>query len=223
MRVERCFSFVDLCGFTAFTEHEGDERTVVILASFRTRVREIAARRGVRVTKWLGDGAMLSSPDAPAVVAMVIELAATGVDLVPLPLRAGISQGAVIMFEGDDYIGRATNVAARLCDAASAGEILATREIVSLAPRWVHADPPEPYSAQGFDRPIEAASLTVGLSDTMITDPCCGLLLPAIAGLDTRFGQDRSVHRFCSTACALWWEQRQREQVPDIEVTQARS
>ena len=47
--------------FTAFTERFGDERTVVVLASFRTRVREIAARRGVRVTKWLGDGAMLSS------------------------------------------------------------------------------------------------------------------------------------------------------------------
>ena len=60
MRVERCFAFVDLSGFTAFTEHYGDEQTVVVLASFRTRVREVAARRGVRVTKWLGDGAMLS-------------------------------------------------------------------------------------------------------------------------------------------------------------------
>ncbi len=56
MRVERCFAFVDLCGFTAFIEHYGDERTVVVLADFRTRVREIAARRGVRVTKWLGTG-----------------------------------------------------------------------------------------------------------------------------------------------------------------------
>ena len=76
MRVERCFAFVDLSGFTAFTERFGDERTVVVLASFRTRVREIAARRGVRVTKWLGDGAMLSSSDTEAVVAMVVELAA---------------------------------------------------------------------------------------------------------------------------------------------------
>jgi class 3 adenylate cyclase len=219
MRVERCFSFVDLCGFTAFTEREGDERTVVILASFRTKVREIAARRGVRVTKWLGDGAMLSSPDTPAVVAMVIELASADRDPLPLPLRAGISQGAVIMFEGDDYIGRATNVAARLCDAARPGEILATREVVSLAPRWVEAGPPAPYPAQGFERPIEASTLRIGASDVMITDPCCGLLLPAIAGLDTRFGQDRSVHRFCSTACALWWEQRQRDLLPEVQVT----
>src|SRR5579863_2579087 len=114
MRVERCFSFVDLCGFTAFTEHFGDERTVVVLADFRTRVREIAARRGVRVTKWLGDGAMLSSSDTPAVVAMVVELAVCGPDA-PLDIRAGLAQGPVIMFEGDDYIGRAANVASRLC------------------------------------------------------------------------------------------------------------
>jgi adenylate cyclase len=222
MRVERCFAFVDLCGFTAFTEHEGDERTVVILASFRTRVREIAARRGVRVTKWLGDGAMLSSPETPAVVAMVIELASPAPAVMPLQLRAGTAQGAVIMFEGDDYIGRAANVAARLCDAAAPGEILATREVVSLAPRWVEASPPFPYPAQGFELPIEASRLTIGVSDLMITDPCCGLMLPAVPCLDTRFGPDHSVHRFCSMACAQWWEQRQqREAAPEIEVSDA--
>ena len=48
MRVERCFAFVDLCGFTAFTERYGDERTVVVLAGFRTTLRGIAARRGIR-------------------------------------------------------------------------------------------------------------------------------------------------------------------------------
>ena len=218
MRVERCFSFVDLCGFTAFTEHQGDERTVVILAAFRTRVREIAARRGVRVTKWLGDGAMLSSPDSQAVVAMVIELGSTAPEVVPLQLRSGIAQGAVIMFEGDDYIGRAANVAARLCDAAGPGQILATREVVSLVPRWVEAGPSHAYQAQGFDRAIEASLLMIGVSDTMITDPCCGLVLPAVPGLDTRFGPDHSVQRFCSTACALWWDQRQRDSGPEIQI-----
>src|SRR5579863_9815671 len=111
MRVERCFAFVDLSGFTAFTERYGDEQTVVVLTNFRTRVREIAARRGVRVTKWLGDGAMLSSSDAPAVVAMVMELAGIVPQTLPLDIRAGLAQGPVIMFEGDDYIGRAANVA----------------------------------------------------------------------------------------------------------------
>lgn len=210
MRVERCFSFVDLSGFTAFTEHYGDEQTVVVLASFRTRVREVAARRGVRVTKWLGDGAMLSSGDTSAVVAMVLELAALVPGEVPLEIRAGLAQGPVIMFEGDDYIGRATNVASRLCDAARPGEVLATREVSSRAPRWVATSEAHHYVANGFDRPLEASLLAIGTDELMVKDPCCGLELPAIAGLDTRFGPDNSVLRFCSTACALSWEQSQK-------------
>jgi class 3 adenylate cyclase len=211
VRVERCFAFVDLCGFTAFTEHFGDERTVVVLASFRTRVREIAARRGVRVTKWLGDGAMLSSFETQAVVAMVLELGSTNPVAVPLEIRAGLSRGPVIMFEGDDYIGRATNVASRLCDAAAPGQVLATREVVSHVPRWVEVAAPVLFPAQGFDRPLEASALRIGTGTTTVTDPCCGLVLPSVTGLDTRFGPDGAVVRFCSAACALSWEEDQRD------------
>jgi class 3 adenylate cyclase len=218
MRVERCFAFLDLSGFTAFTEHYGDEQTVVMLATFRTRVREIAARRGVRVAKWLGDGAMLSSPDTEAVAAMVVELASSTPDTLPLQVRAGMAQGAVIMFEGDDYIGRPTNAASRLCDVAAPGEVLATREVASRAPRWVSVGPVMQYPAPGFDRPLEACLLSIGKSDVMITDPCCGLVLPSITGLDTRFGPDNSVHRFCSAACALSWEQRQRDLAQTLRV-----
>lgn len=207
MRVERCFGFVDLCGFTAFTERHGDERTVVVLADFRTRLREIAARRGVRLAKWLGDGAMLSSADAEATVAMVIEVAArSDPDAVPLQVRGGLAQGAVIMFEGDDYIGRATNVASRLCDVAAPGQVLGTREVASLAPRWVAASEPIPYPVNGFDRPLYACRLEIGTARVTVVDPHCGLRLPEVTGLATRFGTDGSVHRFCSTACALAWE-----------------
>lgn len=218
MRVVRCFAFLDLSDFTAFTERHGDERTVVVLAAFRTRVREIAARRGVRVTKWLGDGAMLSSSDAAAVIAMVMELGEAAPETLPLDIRAGIAQGPVIMFEGDDYIGRAANVASRLCDAAPPGHILAAREAASLAPRWVAAGPLQPYLVHGFDRPIDACVLAVGTANRMVKDPCCGLLLPEIPGLDTRFGPDNSVHRFCSTACALSWEQSQRAPAPPLPI-----
>jgi class 3 adenylate cyclase len=211
MRVERCFAFVDLCGFTAFIEHYGDERTVVVLADFRTRIREIAARRGVRVTKWLGDGAMFSSEDTQAVAAAVLELGVVVPKSIPLEVRAGISRGPVIMFEGDDYIGRATNVASRLCDAAHPGQTLATREVVSHVPRWVAAGEPRFYPALGFDRPLEASLITVGTAEVVVIDPCCGLVLPLIPDLDTRFGPDGSIQRFCSTACALSWEENQRQ------------
>jgi len=226
LRVERCFGFVDLCGFTAFTERYGDEHTVVVLASFRTTLREIAARRGVRITKWLGDGSMLSSSDTEATVAMVLEVAAHADTMLGMPtwqsanspdgtedrlaIRAGLAKGPVIMFEGDDYIGRATNIASRLCDAAMPGQVLATREVAALSPRWVAASEPLPYPVRGFDKPLEAVRLAIGTSGTMVADPTCGLMLPQVSGLVTRARADRAVEHFCSTACAVAWEQSQR-------------
>lgn len=211
MRVDRCFAFVDLCGFTAFTERYGDEHTVVVLASFRTKLREIAARRGVRITKWLGDGAMLSSQEGEPVVSLTVELAArTDPRAVPLQIRGGLTLGPVVMFEGDDYIGRAPNVAARLCDAATPGQVLATREVVAVAPRWVAAGEPLPYEMPGFDRPIEACRLEIGKSSATVTDSSCGLVIPADAYVETRVDGDGEAHHFCSTACALAWEQEQR-------------
>lgn len=129
MRVDRCFAFVDLCGFTAFADREGDERVVLMLAEMRTALRESAARRGVRVVKWLGDGAMLSSTMTDALAGLVVELDLRLAEVIPsLPIRAGLASGPVIMFEGDDYIGAAVNQAARLCARASAGELLIASE-----------------------------------------------------------------------------------------------
>ena len=128
MRVERCFAFIDLSGFTAFTEHHGDERTVAVLTAFRGRVREIAARRGVRVTKWLGDGAMLSSADTSAVVAMVVELADRIPESVPLGIRAGLANGPVAAAL------RALGLSER-----QAGELAGDRELLS-APAGMAAE-----------------------------------------------------------------------------------
>ncbi len=225
MRVERCFAFVDLCGFTAFTERHGDESTVVVLANFRTALREIAARRGVRVTKWLGDGAMLGSGDTGATVAMVLEVAARARAAGPagltanghgllLPIRAGLAQGPVILFEGDDYIGRATNVASRLCDAAMPGQVLATRDVATQAPRWVATSEALPYPIRGFDHPIEAVRLGIATSELTVTDPICGLVLPHVAGLVGRWGPNGTRAYFCSAACALAWEHDQSSDHP---------
>jgi class 3 adenylate cyclase len=72
--VNRCFAFIDLSGFTAYTDRHGDEQVVVVLAQLRVGLREAAARRGVRVVKWLGDGAMLSSTMTDAVCALVVDM-----------------------------------------------------------------------------------------------------------------------------------------------------
>src|SRR2546421_10972910 len=69
MRVRRYFAFIDLCGFTRFTEVHGDEEAVAVLTGFRTLVRFIASEHGGRVAKWLGDGARLLSTQRPALAA----------------------------------------------------------------------------------------------------------------------------------------------------------
>ena len=58
-RFERTFAFVDLSGFTTFTDRWGDKAAVEVLNDFRFLVRTVASRKGIRIAKWLGDGAML--------------------------------------------------------------------------------------------------------------------------------------------------------------------
>jgi hypothetical protein len=123
-RVTRSFAFLDLCGFTAYMDERGDDDAVEALAAMRTAIRSAAEEHGVRVAKWLGDGAMLVGVEHPPLV----QCALTIQDWMPPgpwpPLRGGVCTGQALLFEGDDYVGRAVNIAARLCAAAAPGQIL---------------------------------------------------------------------------------------------------
>ena len=134
MRVNRTFCFLDLCGFTAFTDEHGDQEAVAVLGHLRAVLRAEAEDAGVRVTKWLGDGAMLSGVDAAGVIGCAVSVRDVLVTDGRLPLRGGICEGMVIMFEGDDYIGAAVNVAARLCSEAVAGQLLVNGGAVAAVP-----------------------------------------------------------------------------------------
>lgn len=85
MRVDRCFAFVDRAASPPFAELHGDERVVLVLAELRTALREASARRGVRIVKWLGDGAMLSSTMIDAVAALVVNLDVHMTEAIPKP------------------------------------------------------------------------------------------------------------------------------------------
>lgn len=196
MRVDRCFAFIDLCGFTAFTDRHPDDEVVLVLAQLRTALREAAARRGVRVVKWLGDGAMLSSPAVAAVVALVIELDARMAESLPsLPVRAGLASGPVIMFEGDDYIGRSVNLASRLCSEAMPREILASDRVAAVAPRWVRAGNARSVVVRGVDLPTSVSSLSLATDGPTVVDEICGLAIPAPLSIATAHGS------YCSDGC----------------------
>ena len=160
MRVERTLAFVDLCGFTSFTETHGDERAVAVLSDFRACVRQVASDHGVRVAKWLGDGAMfVAVDDDDSLVNAVLEIERHLDEIqAPLALRAGMARGPVILFEGDDYIGTAVNLAARLCDIASAHELLATPSITGV-PEGVVAEPGGDVKIPGFPRRVPVVKL----------------------------------------------------------------
>jgi class 3 adenylate cyclase len=149
--VIRWFGFIDMSGFTSFIERRGHEGATGVLAAFRLLTRDVAAHRGVRVAKWLGDGAMLVGVEPGPLVATVAELAARFADT-PLRLRAGISGGPVILFEGDDYIGHAVNAAARLCDVAGPGEVLCEHDPAAAAPDWVTVTSYRPLRLKGLGR-----------------------------------------------------------------------
>jgi class 3 adenylate cyclase len=134
--VHRTFGFSDICGFTAFLEREGPHAAVDLLTSFRSTAREVAARRGVRIAKWLGDGVMFVSVETAPLIATAVEL--TGrLDTTGLHLRSGVTTGPCLLFEADDYIGHPVNLAARLCDLARPGEVLADENTSTQAPPWV--------------------------------------------------------------------------------------
>jgi class 3 adenylate cyclase len=83
-----------------------------------------------------------------------------------LGLGIGIAHGfatiGAIGFENRiDYgaIGTVTNLAARLCAEAAAGEILVERETLSAVEPLAEFELLEPLCLRGFSRPVEAARI----------------------------------------------------------------
>ena len=161
MRVPRTFVFVDLSGFTNYTAAFGDDAAGRILGAFRSIVRQVASERGVRIAKWLGDGVMLVAVDQQDAVAFTLELEARSTAVcAPLTLRVGVATGYALLFEGDDYIGSAVNMAARLCDAADSYEVLIPTMHLERLPAGVTATPHPDVELRGFPGAIEVVQLT---------------------------------------------------------------
>jgi adenylate cyclase len=133
---ERAFAFVDLCGFTSFMAEHGEHAAIDALEGFHALARTISTRRGVRIAKWLGDGAMFVGVEVGPLIATAAELVAR-FDASSLPLRGGLAHGWALLFEGDDYIGRPVNLAARLCQSARPGELLAVGYPSESLPDWI--------------------------------------------------------------------------------------
>jgi adenylate cyclase len=144
-------AFVDLSGYTSLTERQGDTSAAEVADRFAEVVNRTTLAAGGRVVKLLGDGAMLHFPRGIDAVRGALELLAA-IPAAGLPsAHAGVNAGPVVFRDGD-YFGRTVNIAARVADRASPGELLVTDEVV-----------PDPVP-DGLDfEPIGTASLK-GLS-----------------------------------------------------------
>ncbi len=213
MRVERSFAFVDVSGFTALTELEGDERAVDVLTAFRSLLRDICSRRGVRIAKWLGDGGMLVCVNTRHLLEAIIELHYV-VDEVAGPIetvsiRSGVTAGQVILMEGDDYVGHCVNVAARLCDLARAGQALAAPSVTGHLPSWGVVTDQTEVVLRGVENPVPASSIAMvraGLDASR--DPICGLPLTHDTAEEAALDGRGSTVLFCSPGCVDTWRRR---------------
>ena len=168
-RVERTFGFIDISGFTTYTDTYGDAAAVARLAEFRAVVREISSHHGVRIDKWLGDGAMFVCVDSGPLLASMLDIAERLVSIgFPLRLRAGIAGGMVILFEGDDYIGTPVNLASRLCNDASPGQTLVTAELADYAPADADITSMGSVEVRGLAQAVPIVCMT-GYPDPQLT------------------------------------------------------
>jgi class 3 adenylate cyclase len=124
--------FVDLTGFTRLTEERGDASAVRAAASLQRRADETAARRGGRLVKLLGDGALLRVADATAGVNAALDLVETADADGTVSSHAGVHAGPVI--ERDlDVFGQTVNLASRIADVAGPGEVLTSQAVAEAA------------------------------------------------------------------------------------------
>lgn len=122
--------FVDLSGFTKLTEERGDEAAVRTATRLQRDAETVARRRGGRLVKLLGDGALLRFSEAKASVQAALDLVEALEPRGSLAAHAGIDTGPVV--ERDlDVFGGTVNLASRIASVAGGGEVLTSRAVAN--------------------------------------------------------------------------------------------
>src|SRR5215213_9426250 len=125
--------FTDLVGSTSMFDRQSDEDANALRGRHFAALRWAIAEHGGREIKSTGDGLMVVFGSAVAAVrcAVAIQQATTGAPE-GLAVRVGLDAGEPLR-DGGDLYGTPVNVASRLCDAAGAGEILASDLVRQIA------------------------------------------------------------------------------------------
>jgi adenylate cyclase len=170
--------FCDLRGFTAFAESSEPEEVMGVLREYHAALGELIFRYEGTLERFTGDGLMvffndpipLDDPTQRA-VEMALAMRDRVAGLVEgwsrlghdLGFGVGIAQGFATLgrigYEGRfDYaaIGTVTNLAARLCGEADAGQVLVSQRVFSAVEAVAAGEPVGALGLKGFSRPIRA-------------------------------------------------------------------
>ncbi|HAP78258.1 MAG TPA: hypothetical protein DCR14_19515 [Acidimicrobiaceae bacterium] len=137
--------FVDLVSFTSWSESLSADDLSEALRRFEMHASSIAAERGARLVKLIGDEAMLVAEEPAALCSAAVAICEMAdVDPVLPAARGAVGFGFVTARDGD-YFGPLVNTVARASKVAEPGSIVATAEVTrSLDPTgWttVHIGP----------------------------------------------------------------------------------
>ncbi len=186
-RREIAVVFIDLRGFTAFSETTEPEIVMQALHEYHEAMGNIIQRYGGTLERFTGDGMMVFFNDPvpiPDPVKRAVEMAlAMRLDAARLAQRwekhgfrlgAGIgiafgyaTLGAIGFEQRIDYgaIGTVTNLAARLCSEAPAGEIYVSQRVHAEVDSLFRTETLGPVTLHGLSRPQLAYRLLEALAE----------------------------------------------------------
>src|SRR6187200_1055666 len=165
--------FCDLVGSTALGESTDPEALRARMRRYFEDLRVILERHGGTVEKFVGDAVMAifgiptsHEDDALRAVRAASEMR-EAITEHRLEARIGINTGEVVVGgEGQTLVtGDAVNVAARLEQAAAAGEVLIGAETRLLVRDAVRVEPIEALALKGKSQPVEAFRLLEVIGD----------------------------------------------------------
>jgi adenylate cyclase len=142
--------FIDLTGFTRYTEEEGDLEALDVVENFIETV-EATLPAEATIVKTIGDEVMVVSPDPGSLTAWAVALLGRFPER-PRP-RVGIHYAKAVYRDGD-YFGTHVNLVHRVVGRAQAGEVLVTDRVTEyLRGRGLACEPIGEVGLKGFPAP----------------------------------------------------------------------
>jgi adenylate cyclase len=143
--------FIDLTGFTRYTEEEGDLEALDVVENFVETV-EATLPPEATIVKTIGDEVMVVSPDPASLTEWAVDLLARFPER-PQP-RVGIHYAQAVYRDGD-YFGTHVNLAHRVVDRAQAGEVMVTDRVTEAiaGKEGLRFEPIGEVSLKGFPEP----------------------------------------------------------------------